>query len=75
MFKSLEESQVLKLGEIQQKCRVVLNSQLPLISKIYKFFVVLIKSKYLFRIMKHQIFGSKSPKLIPQNYLKGLDNL
>ena len=75
MFKNLEKSQELKLGEIQQKCRLVLNSQLPLISKMYKFFIVLIKSKYLFRIVKHKIFGSRSPKLTSQNYLKGLNNL
>ena len=75
VFKSLEESQELKFIEIQQKCRVVLNSQLPLILKIFKSFIVLIQSKYLFRIMKHQIFGSESPKLIAQDYLKELDNL
>ena len=75
VFKSLEEYQELKLSEIQQECRRVLNSQLPSISKMYKFFVVLIKSKYLFRVVKHEIFGSRSPKLISQNYLKGLDTL
>ena len=74
VFKILEECQELKLSEIQQKCRLVLNSQLPLISKMCKFVVVLIKSKYLFRIVKHQIFGSKSPKLIARKYLKELAN-